>query len=170
MKTCISFQFPLLRSTLIILMCKNHLYITQKNKRAGCSILQTKLNNKKKKPNKTKTPHFCHESILPWNTIPGISLLLGFSGSELLDFWIFILNKLKKKKQPKPWNLFCLGFFLLQSTLFALEKVKYSQEPVRYWKPCKTHMQVSEFTLSELITHSTSKSTLNCWHTKHTKN
>lgn len=56
MKTSISFQFPVLRSTSTILKCKNHLSNTQKNKAAGCPILQTKRKSKaitlpKKNPN-----------------------------------------------------------------------------------------------------------------------
>lgn len=31
MKMCISFQFHILRGTLIIFMCKSHLYATQQN-------------------------------------------------------------------------------------------------------------------------------------------
>lgn len=58
-KMCISCQFPVLRSTMIILMNKNHLYITHKNKTAGCSILQIKRNSKsitlQKKKTKPKT-------------------------------------------------------------------------------------------------------------------
>lgn len=167
MKSCVSFQFPVLRSTLIILMGKHHLYITAKNKTAECSILQSKRNSKTitlpKKPK--QTPHLCHRSILCWNTH---SKNIFCSWEFLvLNCWIFEYSYLLNKK--KLLEIYFV--FFLQSRHFLLQK---NWSALKNWLDTETHVKhtskVSEFTLSELITHSASQSTLNCWHTKHTKN
>lgn len=46
MKTCISFQFSVLKNTSVILICKNHLYIAQKNKAADASFYKQKVKAK----------------------------------------------------------------------------------------------------------------------------
>lgn len=122
-------------------------------------------NNFTKKTQTNKSPHLCHRSILCWNTH---SRNIFCSWEFLvLNCWIFEYSYLLNTKK-KLLEIYFV--FFLQSRHFLLQK---NWSALKNWLDTETLVKhtskVSEFTLSELFIHSASQSTLNCWHTKHTK-